>query len=436
MGRTRTQLRQLVAQQFPPGLVAGTATSATSTTLTNLDELGRYDDNHFIGAYIYIIGAGVPVRRITDSDQSTGFVTFIPNEGTGITTNAYDISPFPGDMIHEAIDDALGEAYELGMIGRPLWLNHWVVDSPIYNSTFDYWDATATIDGWTATTLTLTRHQHTSSSVTVLPGESVAELSAAAGTLTLDRQYRRFLSDSRGHSLTLYAWMWSDTASITRAQLLADGSVVGSTDYHAGNSTWSMLSVEVTPGDTTTELTVQFDRASGAGVSYVGAIWLTGGPSLREYPIPLGLMPNGPGEIYQAPVNQDTTSLVADVRGRISGVPPWTFYKYRDEQADTDTGVLAFLDKRPVRGYRLWMPGRAPLTLPTADGNNIEINQPEDLLIAKMAARRLIEQDLNQSTPAERASQEPVLFRLGSDILALSNSLSTNKIALPLMPKW
>ena len=83
MSRTRTELRQQTAEQFPLPRVEGTSGTGSTTTLVHTPDLARYPDDRLVGMHIYIRGgtdANFPFRHplITDSVQSTGTLTFIP----------------------------------------------------------------------------------------------------------------------------------------------------------------------------------------------------------------------------------------------------------------------------------------------------------------------------------------------------------------------
>jgi hypothetical protein len=110
-------------------------------------------------------------------------------------------------------------------------------------------------------------------------------------------------------------------------------------------------------------------------------------------------------------------------------------YRYRDEAADTQMGVMHFNDK-PVSGRRLWMPSTGPYTIPSADTGIVELEQPEDLLIAKMAALSLLERQQASQSRAWQEKIQNVMGRLQRDITALSETLQTEPGATPLSMDW
>lgn len=98
MSFTMLQLRQELAKSLD-SLVQATATAGSTTTLTDLVDLARYPDDHFIGADLYItdttddLAPKGEVRYISDSVQSTGVLTvdavFTATVGAGDTADVY-----------------------------------------------------------------------------------------------------------------------------------------------------------------------------------------------------------------------------------------------------------------------------------------------------------------------------------------------------------
>lgn len=437
MARTRTAMRQLVAQQFPHKFISGTIDGSGNTTTSFVDSnvIGEFDDDDLIGAWIYL-SSGSPSStdlRVLDNDQGNESVTFRPTLGSAPDSLNYEILPYSATEIHQKLDEAIKEGYDRGWLTREFWLNHWLTGSPIYNPTFDYWTDSTTPDGWLKSSVTATRVQHTAAGVTVVPGESLVEFSGSAGFIESDRRYRRFLSEFRGHTVNLRAWLWATNANEIRLRLLVDGSVVATSDYHSGDGTWEMISIEdYSVADGATEIRVRIDVPDPTGTPRCGAIWLEGGPRISEYPFPVTLAPAGPSSIFYAPVHVDSTNLVARKQHHLQPLENWSIYRYRDEQATTETGVLVFHGGLPPVRNRLWMPATVPLSLPTADTDNIEVATPEDLLLAKMTALNLILPRIGKSEALSRKAGD-----LRAEIQELSEGRgSSTKHAVPLGMDW
>ena len=72
-------------------------------------------------------------------------------------------------------------------------------------------------------------------------------------------------------------------------------------------------------------------------------------------------------------------------------------------------------------GDRLIMQCVGPFTLPTADSEAVEVTLPESLMVAKMAARSLLERRLLQLPLSTRRVYEEMMQRLAGDVGALSS---------------
>ena len=236
-------------------------------------------------------------------------------------------------------------------------------------------------------------------------GPNAVRFSTATGTLTLDATYRQYLQDFRGYTVQLRAWAKTSGASTIRAQLMVDGAVVVSTDYHGGGGQWDLISL-ATPyaiAVGTSEIGIRLDYGSAANTADVGAVWLEGGPTIREYPFPSGLAPDGPLEVHMAPISIDPTNAVTDTRPTsFRSLRGWEMYTYNAEAGATEVGVLVLRDGGVSDGWRLWMPVDGPLTLPTADTGSVELSLRDSFLIAKLAAAKLVERDLASITGPQR----------------------------------
>ena len=434
MARTRTQLRQMVIDQLEVPKITGTAGGSGSSTSTMRDnDLERFGDNDLIGAWLYF-SSGSPTFtdvRITDNVQSTGIVTFRPTQAAAPDLLTYEILPYESAAIHTSINEAMDELYDSGTLVRNIWLNHWLTNSPIYNSGFEYWTSTSAVDGWTVGTTTVSRRSYSSDHI--VPGQNAARL-AAAGTLTLDDKYAQFLQDLSGDTLTLRAWVRTGTGSNSRANLLVDGSVVASTDYHSGDGQWELVSADgYNIADTATKIGIQLQNSQAATGDF-GAVWLEGGTRIREYPFPIGLAPNGPDAVYSYHVAVDEDNKVSTVNARRMNGVRYSFNKYK--YSTDELGVLE-LQSTPRSGQVLRMPTSVPLTLPSADSSNIEVNRVDSLLIAKMAASKLLIKDMMHGPATFRARASERASILMQEVRQLAEGRgATASNAVPLTPTW
>lgn len=183
-------------------------------------------------------------------------------------------------------------------------------------------------------------------------------------------------------------------------------------------------------------MTVQVDLTSGTTNNHVAAIWLENGPIIRNYPFPIKFIPDGPNAIYASPVNIDSSDKIMDIMpaGPQKPLGGWSLYRYRNEQATGEIGMISFFKSPPTHLKRLWMPCSAPLSLPTADTDVVEVDLPEDLLLAKMAALKLIEK---MTGSPDRNRMEEVEIRLRRDVEELSKGKgASDSGAVPLTLTW
>ena len=386
--------------------MVATSTANTNSTVTDTDDLGIFSDDALVGQYVYVSttqGAGEFQDRLISSNvSSTGVITFQPTTTiTGTDGFPYEILPFRAGAIHEAIDQALLILYDSGDLVRKLWF-HAVSGSPIYNADVSYWTATNALDGWTATSSTLLRSQ---AAADKWFGEESADLSGT-GTFELDRKYSRYLADLAPGGVRLHAWLYSDTADTGRVRLLENGTSVAESAFVEGDSDWHVVSTSdtaLTDGETDISIQVQVSTANTVNL---GLIWLSGGNYPDLHPFPLALMPDGPSEIFRSPIGWDEGNLRAQVLPtNLQPVSGWEIFRFHDEGQTVETGLIRWgKSQKPPAEQLLWIVGNGPFTLPTTDSavltGIVEIDQREEMLLAKTAALILLE---NQGLASGRA---------------------------------
>jgi hypothetical protein len=420
-------MRELVVRQTQLPFIAATGTANTVTTVTDVDELGRFADNELIGAHVYLPDATFKHRRATDNVQSTGVVTFIPS---ATADNKYEILPWPADAIHDAIIDSLNYAYDRGILVRKFWVKA-VTGSPIYNGDFTYWTGAAALDGWNAVTTTLSR---LTADADKFIGERVARLGTGDGTVQLAQRWRRFLSDFAPGAVTLRAWVRCLTGSVARINLAGDGFTTGSSAYHSGDGDWELLSKEVTLADTSIHLYPELERGA-AGNADFGEIWIEGSHVPDVHPFPIDLAPYGPKSIYIGPMGVDESNLRANVNPRnLRPWNEWRWVRYHEETTNEEIGLIVWT-KKPPAGYRMWIEVDGPVTAPTADTDVLELNTIEAILIAKMAALKLVEIKVLTASALMAQKLLQTAAQLARDVERLSEGKGAATRAAPL-PKW
>lgn len=427
MARTRAQLRRAVVEQLMLPFVSGTADSGGSTTTLKDDALQRFADDYLIGAHIFLTSGSPSFTDliISDSVQSTGVATFRPTLGAAPDTLTYEILPFQAGAIHAAIDEALMFLYDSGQLVRKLYLPL-VSGSPLYNANMMYWTSSSALNGWTATTTTLARQQAASLRWT---SEEAARLGTADGTLDLAAPWRRFISHFGNSTVDLYAWVRTSTASNARLRVFDDaGTAIATGTAHSGDGQWEIITAQAALAAGDLEWYPQVQRYGGGNVD-VGEVWMVGSESVYEYPIPLPMMPDGPDAIYLSSLDHRIDDKRAPPRHRGQrGVSGWTFRKYHGTAEDYEFGVITF-DHQPPPHARLTVVGDGPFSLPTTDGAYVELNQMEGLLVAKLAAIKLLEAHMGQIGPTTRAAWADTIQRLTRDVNVLSEGAGTEREA-------
>ena len=185
--------------------------------------------------------------------------------------------------------------------------------------------------------------------------------------------------------------------------------------------------------NTATKITIQLQNSSAASGDF-GAVWVEGGTRIREYPFPIGLAPNGPDSVFSYHVDVDEGNRVSTVNARRMNSVRYNFNKYK--YSTDELGVLE-LQSTPTGQQVLRMPTSVPLTLPSADSDNVEVNRVDSLLIAKMAAAKLLVKDMmhGPSTFRQRASERANILLQEVRQLAEGRGATASN-AVPLSPTW
>jgi hypothetical protein len=398
MARTYTQLRQLTVQQTGLRWTTGTSDSGGTVSIMRDAALSRYGEDYWNGHHL-LLTSGSPTYTelfVHDFISDDGDVRFRPEEGAAPNSLAYELLPFSATDILYAIQDSILTLYDLGLLSRDFWMQI-VGGSPLYNADWGYWTSSSQPDGWTITSSTAARER---ASGNLALSETSLRLDTASGYAAPTAQYKRYLQDFKGRTVTLYCWVLTSTSSNARLGLY-DGSTVTYSAYHSGDGDWELLHVEDVTADTDSNLEPRLviDTTSSA---YFNLTWLSGGNLVRTYPFPHQLMPDGPYEVVESGLGIEEDQI-ADERGlgavrqslRGRNVTGYRTAKHHDEDTTTQTGILDLsLSPRPPRdGRLLWLRGDGPLTVPSSvlATTNIEVTESESLLLATLAAIKLFE---------------------------------------------
>lgn len=416
MSRTYTQIRQLTAEQSGMPWFSGTAdSSGSSTSILRCAALRKFGDKRWNG-YHGLLTSGSPsstALHVKDFFADNGDARFEPELDDAPNSLTFELLPFDPDHIYKAVVDAINVAYDMGYLVREHW-GYMVGGSPIYNADFGYWTSSTAVDGWTATTTTLSRER---ASGNLALAETSLAMTTAAGNVALDARYARFLTDLKGSTLTLNCFVRTSAASNARISLYNGSENYSS--YHGGTGAWELLSVEVPTATTDVDLIPKL-YTSTTDTAYFSLPFLTGGSAngrytVSEYPFPLNTMPDGPGSISASSLwtaRDDIASgrghgVVRQV-GRQASLLSARLLKHHDENATGMSGVLDFSASRVPPGDEvlIWLRGDGPLTVPTSALSTelMEVTHSESLLLASMAALNLLEKQGTIGSPSARAS--------------------------------
>lgn len=399
MARTRTQIRQLTANQLGLRFTTGTADSGGSTTTLKDTVLQAYNDDTLIGAFIFLTSGSPTFTEmvITTNAQSTGVATFRPTLGAAPDTLTYEILPFTATDIHQAMDEATLKLYDQGWLIRK-FTSYLMGGSPLYNADWSYWTSASVVDGWTrGGTGTIAREVD---SANIGPEHTSLKLSTVADYVGLDQKWQNFLEDFRNNTVKLYCPVKANNTTHARIGLNVSGTVTYS-PYHGGDGSWELLGTgDISIPYTSTSATIQPRLYNdGTNAVYFGMPFIVG-PHINAYPLPVGVMPNGPTDIKVYSAGQWSKDAIASNRGRVAfnnygrrgiSYSDYHIIRHHDENNTGLTGVLEYLKNSPPVGSRIILEADGPLTIPTINTDNIELNYSESLLLATQAAIILLD---------------------------------------------
>ena len=433
MARTRTQIRQLIVVQLGLPFVEGTSTGGTLSTLIHSPDLKQFRDDALIGSWLYVSDGtdsdvGLRDLQITDSAQSTGTITFIPPvaELAGIQGRTYEILPFSSTAIHQSIENSLDQLYDMGLLVREFTFRGIVVGSPLYNANFELWSTTTTVDGWGGAGEGVTQTRERSSEHLAGSETSMGLVSNddAEGRLVLADPWKRYLWDMKGNNIKFYCWVMSAYSSHARIGI-SNGSSITYSDYHSGDGDWNLLMAEYSSSLSDTDLFPCLAVAD-TNSAYFADSWVQGGGDITEYPWPIALAPDGPNAMSLVGQGVNTNDAIASMKqlGRRQTINDWQYildHTYSFPSATSLQRGTLILPLGLPHGDRMLMQCTGPFTLPTADSEAVEVTLPESLMLAKMAARSLLERRLLQLPMSTRRVYEDMMQRLASDVGALSS---------------
>lgn len=443
MARTLTQIRQLTAQLLGLVYVSGTADSGGSTTTLKDSLLESYEDDTLIGYHIYLTSGSPSLTElvISDSVKSTGVVTTFPTLGAAPDTLTYEVLPFSATAFLRAAQEAVNELYDRGLLVRPL-IHRIIAGSPLYNSDWSYWTSSTAVDGWALNgSGTLARER---ASANVLDADTAIRISGTADYFRPNGVWKRWLTDFRGQTVTLYCWARTATASAARLNLYTGSNNYSS--YHSGSAEGTvgvpeLLSVEVSVSKTATDLEPRLYNDTTANV-YFGQPWLDAGLTIYQYPFPSFILPDGPDSVRVGnPIVKKDDIASGRGLGRLrhlglrGSTVSTVIERHRDEATTTDYSVLTPL-RSPANSSVMLLKGSGPLTVPTATGDNIEVTESESQLMACLMAMKLLEKGMANIPAGGRPLYREKMVYLRQRFDALAEGVGSAREAASLPLTW
>lgn len=396
----RQDLRRLVAKQLGLPYISGTSKAGGTTTTLKADEVAPYDDNAFVGAYLYLPSTSETLR-ITASSGDT--LTFSPARSSAPNGVAFEVLPAEAETIHQALEDTLQVLFQAGILAREFRLSL-VAGNPIYNSTFQAWSG-GLPEGWevNAGSPTVARATQNPYRLTDEGSVQLTPSGTSKENLALAHPWRRFLYDLVGTTVMLRAWAMGVVARVGVGDVNTGN--VTYTDY--ADAGWTLLSKEVSLdadalGDLSVVLEVDGSRGNAAG--WFAEVWLEG--LTYQQPIPISLMPYGPDKVLYSSLGYSSADNAFVRPRRQAPAHYWSWVVH--EESGFRYGLLEW--HRALVGQRLTLEGRGPLTIPDDDTTDVETNDWEALLVAKRAAVKVIEAWLPRLPASIR---QPWLQRMG-----------------------
>lgn len=436
MSRTLLQLIVHTAQQTGLSVEDRAFDASGNTTTTGrVDALKRWSDNKFNGWHLYVDGGSPTLRElvVTDFGQSNGELTWQPALGAAPNSLDFLLTLWSRSDLVNAIQQAILELHDRGLLVRRFEMLGLVGGSPLYNAGFDYWTSASALDGWAATTATLARER---ASANVFASPTSAKLDTASGHLALGEPWKRFLDDFRGTDVRLYCAVKTTSASNARINLYTGSN--NRSGFHTGDGMWQVLDTgRIAVSESATDLEPRLEIATSA-TAYFNAPWLESSykAMVRDYPFPVPLATRiervWQSELYQGPL--DSGLGVGRHLGTKRALSGWHLRDHFDEAAATQVGLLSFQGDLPEDGTRLVVEASGPLNITSTDGDAVEVDYTESAMIASYAAAKLLERaSVGASLSAQQEYAERI-SRLTRTVEQLSQGAGHNR-RVALMPQ-
>ena len=391
---TRTNLRRALSEAIGDYQAFATTadgndakTSLVSTTLKNYP--GGTDD----GAFEEEFFLGTSGANQGESKRCSNYIASASDGPTAIlqdafsnqtsSTDTFELHRYDPDLKHVAINRALVELFP--SIYKPIRDETLIVDNILSNGDFETAGTAATFSSWTevgspTVSVETSRVFHGTNSAKVAAG------SGAAGQLTQTLDVN--ISEAAGKTAIFKMRVWTDGAS--QARLRIDwGSSTEDGDYHTGDSSWRLLTVEAAVPTDATQVQVICETAASA-TAYFDTGWFAIGPVHRQ---------------------TVTTSIV---RG-----PMHILQQYNEAMVDGAYYPL-LPGEAPTRGRILRLEGMGLLSRPSSESGTTEIGAPQLNLVTAYAAMILFQTLMMRSASEQRQNHTENIRYWQAEIQRLS----------------
>ena len=344
-------------------------TSLGSSTLKNYSggaDDGAFEEQFFLGTSGANSGASkrCALYIANASDGPTAILQDALDNQTA-SADTFELHRYDPDLKHTAINRALAELFPI--LYKPIRDETLVVDNILANNDFETAGGT-TFSDWTevnspTVSIETSRVFHGTNSAKVVASGDVGQL-----TQTLDVN----IDELAGKTATFKVRVWTNDSS--QARLKIDwGTSTETGDYHAGDSSWRLLTAEAAVPTDATQVQVICEVAASQ-TAYFDTGWFAV-EQIHRLTVPSDIV-RGPMHILQQ-YNEDM------VDGAYYPLP---------------SGVA------PTRGRILRLEGMGILSRPSSESGTTEIGEPQLNLVTAYAAMVLFQTLLMRSATEQRSN--------------------------------
>ena len=345
-------------------------TSLVSTTLKNYPggtDDGAFEEQFFMGTSGANEGESKRCALYT-ANASDGPTAILQDAFSNQTSTAdtFELHRYDPELKHVAINQALSELFPV--IYKPIRDETLIVDSILSNGDFETEGGTTFTD-WTevnspTVTVETSRVFHGTNAAKVVAG------SGAVGQLTQTLDVNT--PEAAGTTAAFKVRVWTNGSS--QARLIIDwGTSTEAGEYHTGDSSWRLLSVEAAVPTDATQVQVICEVAASQ-TAYFDTGWAAI-EHVHRMTVPSSII-RGPMHILQ---QYD--------EGMVDG----TYYPLLPGEA-------------PTRGRILRLQGMGLLSRPSSESATTEIGEPQLNLVTAYAARVLFQTLMMRSATEQRGN--------------------------------